>query len=56
MTETVGGAGGAIGLNKDGNVGVFFNTQCMSWAYISGVDSETVHYGYFAGEHLKTAL
>lgn len=50
MTERFEGDGGVIGIDKNGNVGIAFSSDQMSWAYQKG---NTVYYGVNPGERLE---
>lgn len=50
MTARFDGDGGVIAIDKDGNVGVAFSSEQMSWAYQKG---DTVYYGVHKGERLE---
>lgn len=50
MTERFDGDGGVIAIDKNGNVGIAFSSQQMSWAYQKG---NTVFYGVNPGERLE---
>lgn len=47
MTGRVGGDGGVIALSPNGNVGIGWNSNQMSWAY--GREGQ-LHYGVNPGE------
>uniref|UniRef100_A0A1B0CWE4 Isoaspartyl peptidase/l-asparaginase n=1 Tax=Lutzomyia longipalpis TaxID=7200 RepID=A0A1B0CWE4_LUTLO len=36
MTKVTGGTAGAITIDKDGNIGIYFSSKKMSWAYQKG--------------------
>jgi len=50
MTENFGGDGGVIAIDKEGNVGIAFSSNQMSWAYQKG---NIVYYGINPGEVLE---
>lgn len=50
MTERLNNTAGAITLSKNGDVGVYFSSKRMSWAYIR--DNE-IYYGIEPGEVLR---
>lgn len=43
------GDGGVIGVDKDGNVGIGFSSEQMSWAYQN--EDNIVHYGINHGDN-----
>uniref|UniRef100_A0A8D8Y8X9 Probable isoaspartyl peptidase/L-asparaginase GA20639 n=3 Tax=Cacopsylla melanoneura TaxID=428564 RepID=A0A8D8Y8X9_9HEMI len=49
MTERVGKTAGAITVTKAGDVGIYFNSKKMAWAYIRG---NKLHYGINPGQEL----
>lgn len=49
MTRRLNNTGGAITISHTGEVGVFFTTRRMAWAYQLG---EELHYGIEPGQHL----
>lgn len=50
MTSRLKNTAGAITLSKDGDVGVYFSSKRMSWAYIK---DEKLFYGIEHGEVLE---
>ncbi|GAB0087189.1 Probable isoaspartyl peptidase/L-asparaginase CG7860 [Sergentomyia squamirostris] len=48
MTKVTGGTAGAITIDKEGNVGIFFTSKKMSWAYQKGTE---IHYGIRSGDN-----
>lgn len=50
MTARFDGDGGVIAIDKNGNVGVAFSSDQMSWAYQKG---NTVFYGVNPGERFE---
>lgn len=50
MTEKFDGEGGVIAIDKEGNVGIAFTSEQMSWAYQKG---NQVFYGINPGEFLQ---
>lgn len=50
MTERFGGDGGVVAIDKDGNVGIAFSSEQMSWAYQK---EKTVHYGINRGDDFE---
>lgn len=50
MTARFDGDGGVIGIDKEGNVGVAFSSEQMSWAYQKG---NKVFYGVNPGENFE---
>lgn len=53
MTARFQGDGGVIGIDKDGNVGIAFSSNQMSWAYQRG---NTVYYGVNPDERLEETV
>ena len=51
MANRVDGFGGAIAVASDGQLGIGFSTEMMSWAYIDG-QNPAIHYGIKRGQHL----
>ena len=51
MAMKVGGIGGVIVLNKEGDIGIHFSSEGMSWSYISSDDKTNIHYGIYRDEH-----
>ncbi len=51
MASKVGGTGGVIVLNKQGDIGIYFTSEGMSWSYITSDDDSNVHYGIYQDEH-----
>lgn len=49
MTKRLNNTGGAITLSHTGEVGVYFTSRRMAWAYQSG---DEIHYGIEPGQHL----
>lgn len=49
MTKRLNNTGGAITLSHKGEVGVYFTSRRMAWAYQSG---DEIHYGIEPGQHL----
>ncbi|CAD7090856.1 unnamed protein product [Hermetia illucens] len=47
MTARLVGTGGAITIDKKGQIGIYFTSKRMAWAYIKGNE---LHYGINAGE------
>ena len=52
MTATLGGDGGGIVVTKDGEIGVYWNSRRMSWAFMDSREAEKVHYGLEKGQRL----
>ncbi|KAG5682879.1 hypothetical protein PVAND_012198 [Polypedilum vanderplanki] len=50
MTERFFGKGGAITIDKDGNVGISFTSKRMAWAYQK---LNTMHYGIEKDDHFE---
>ena len=51
MATKVGGTGGVIVLNKQGDIGIYFSSEGMSWSYIKSDDETNIHYGIYQDEH-----
>lgn len=49
MTERLTGTAGAITIDRSGEIGIYFTSQKMAWAYQKG---ETVHYGIKKGDDM----
>lgn len=47
MTRLIGGDGGAISINKEGQIGINFNSNRLAWAYIK---DNQLHKGCNRGE------
>lgn len=50
MFDLTSGQGGAICIDKNGDYGKAFTTECMSWAAVKG---GTLNYGLSTGESFK---
>ncbi|XP_055615080.1 isoaspartyl peptidase/L-asparaginase-like [Toxorhynchites rutilus septentrionalis] len=50
MTKRLNGTAGIIALDKEGNIGITFNSEQMSWAYQRG---NTLAFGVRKGEHFE---
>lgn len=50
MTESFDGDGGVIAIDKDGNIGIAFSSEQMSWAYQKG---NKVTYGVNPGDQFE---
>ena len=50
MTARFNGDGGVIGIDKEGNVGIAFSSEQMSWAYQKG---DKLFYGVNPGEIIE---
>jgi len=48
MTKKLIGTGGAITIDKTGNIGIYFTSKRMAWAYIK---DDTLHYGINRGDN-----
>ena len=53
MHQKVEGTGGAVALNTNGDVGIYFNTQGMSWAV---AQHDQVQYGIYREDNKITKL
>lgn len=53
MSERFDGDGGVIAIDKEGNVGIAFSSEQMSWAYQKG---DILLYGINPGEVLEQAM
>ena len=51
MARKVGGTGGVIVLNKQGDIGIHFSSEGMSWSYMTSDDKTNIHYGIHHDEH-----
>ena len=47
MQRRLEGYGGAVAIDPQGEVGVYFNTEGMAWAHAK---AEVVHHGVLKGE------
>ena len=53
MSKRVGGTGGVIVLDKNGNIGKHFNTERMAWA---SIQDDKLYYGLNPGENRMVRL
>ena len=53
MSKRVGGTGGVIVLDKNGNIGKHFNTERMAWA---SIQDDKLYYGLNPGENHMVKL
>lgn len=53
MEKRIKGFGGAIAVSNKGEVGMYFSTPRMPWAYVQGGE---LHYGIHPGQHVVEEL